>query len=165
MIRPIVQKGFSVKRLFVCLFLFSVILLSGAGCRSASGPEFTEAELARMSRVERESRILGGNMLESFRKNDAKGFLKNLPEDARRKFGEQEFQTTRSSVMESQGEIVSFQYLALLNAPLLKTHLWKVVFKRTALRNQEKEYRQEILFRVIYGELNGKPYIVSFGFL
>ena len=69
------------------------------------------------------------------------------------------------TLAETIGTPEKFEFITGLDAPVFKSHLWKVTFRRQAVLNQEQEFRQETLFRVVTGELDGKPYIVSFGFL
>ena len=100
----------------------------------------------------------------AFMRNDAKGFLKHLPEEVRGKFDEKKFAASRKSVLESLGEPISFRYVTSLELTTFTPFIWKIRFQRTDPRNGKK-FTSEALFRVITGKLNGKPVLIGFQFL
>ena len=135
------------------------------GCSSAAPEPVSESGAARARRIETQARSTGEELLKAFIADDSDRFIALLPVDARRQFGPDEFKRTRATLAETIGTPEKFEFITGLDAPVFKSHLWKVTFRRQAVLNQEQEFRQETLFRVVTGELDGKPYIVSFGFL
>ena len=103
-------------------------------------------------------------LLMAFLDNDAETFLANVPAEARERFNETAFQTTRKSVIESMGEPISFQYVTALELATFTPHIWKIRFKRTDERSG-KEFTSELLFRILVGRMDGKPVLISFQFL
>ncbi len=49
--------------------------------------------------------------------------------------------------------------------PTLHPLIWKVRFCRKAKQKNEPPVYQETLFRIVFGRLDGKLYVLSFGFL
>ena len=117
----------------------------------AGMPQNEESELCRA-------------LLTAFLDNDAETFLARLPEETRRNFTKQHFQTTRGSVVESMGEPISFQYVTDLELTAFTPHIWKIRFQRTDARTQEV-FTSEALFRIITGRVDGKPVVIAFQFL
>lgn len=103
-------------------------------------------------------------LLTAFLKNDAKTFLAHIPADARERFNETAFNTTRKSVIESMGEPISFQYVTALELTAFTPHIWKIRFKRADARSG-KEFTSELLFRIVVGTVDQKPTVISFQFL
>lgn len=105
----------------------------------------------------------GRELLEAFLKQNAKAFVGALPEDLRKQFGKKEFEGAYKSITETLGKPVSYQFATQLENPLLTVSVWKIRFEH---RNKEnKLVRQEALFRVISGIIDGHPRIISFNFL
>lgn len=102
--------------------------------------------------------------LKAFMSNDAKTFVSNVPEEARRTFNEKYFAASRKSVIESMGEPISFQYVTALELATFTPHIWKIRFKRVNARTG-KEFTSELLFKILVGKLDGKPVMISFQFL
>lgn len=100
----------------------------------------------------------------AFMKNDAKTFLAEMPEEARRKFNEKQFAASRKSIIESLGEPISFQYVTALELTAFTPHVWKIRFQRTDPRNGKK-FTSEALFRIITGKIDGKPVLIGFQFI
>ena len=100
----------------------------------------------------------------AFLRNDAKTFLAQIPEEARQKFNEKQFDASRKSILESMGTPISFQYVTALELTAFTPHIWKIRFQRTDARNGKK-FTSEALFRIITGKINGKPVLIGFQFL
>jgi len=100
----------------------------------------------------------------AFMKNDAKTFLAEMPEEARKKFNEKQFAASRKSILESMGEPISFRYVTSLELTAFTPHVWKIRFQRTDPRNGKK-FTSEALFRIITGKIDGKPVLIGFQFI
>ena len=115
----------------------------------------------------------GNAMLEAFRTDNATDFLAQLPENSTAQFGEKEFTASRKNMIDTMGELKSYEFLCCLEMPqpaavngkqpLLRPLIWKVRFLRKTVSG--RDVYQEMLFRAVIGELDGKPYVLSFGFL
>ena len=153
--------------------MFGKFLLSSAaavifgGCASTAPEPAPEAEAALTEGI-----ATGEAMLAAFRDDDASAFLKQLPENVAERFGEKEFATARRNMKETMGDLESYQFLCPLEMPLegpegktptLHPLIWKARFLRKTASG--REVHQETLFRVVVGRLDGKPYVLSFGFL
>ncbi len=106
---------------------------------------------------------LGRKLLEAFIADDAAAFRACLTPEAQDKFTENGFRTHRREVTDSVGEPESFQYLTRLELPVFAPHIWKVRCRRTNRRGEE--FHSEILFRIITGEVDGRPVIISYQFI
>ncbi|MBR2904302.1 MAG: hypothetical protein IKC08_00245 [Lentisphaeria bacterium] len=107
--------------------------------------------------------ILGRELLSAFLKDDGKKFVALLPARLRQEFDYKKFEATRKAVIASMGEPVSFRYVTALEMTAVTPHIWAVRFSRIS-RDEKEEYTSEMLFRVITGHLDGKPYIIGFNF-
>ena len=119
-------------------------------------------ELKKQLQVVNEYR-LGRELLSAFLKNDAKKFVALLPARLRQEFDHNKFEATRKAVTTSMGEPVSFRYVTALEMTAVTPHIWAIRFSRIS-RDEKEEYTSEMLFRVITGHLDGKPYILGFNF-
>ena len=157
--------------LFLEAAVVSVVLSLTAGCSSLSAShEQTSDKGVALSDILKDPENLqaiqkGSRMLKACQTGDADEFLDCLPADIREKFGTAEFTRTRNAIQETMGTITSYEYLTMLDSPLFKTHLWKVHFKREGTLEKDKVFTQDTLFRIVTGNLDGKTYIVTFGFL
>ncbi len=135
------------------------ILVLGAGCAVTQETDAKPAAAAGQVQSDEHAR----KMLEAFLKNDAKTFVRVLPKELQKEFGTKEFENARASLTETLGRPISYQFDTTLEHPLLNVSVWKVRFER---RGSEGEtIRQEVLFRVISGVLDGQSRIISFNFL
>ena len=105
---------------------------------------------------------LGGNILRAMQKADYKSFAKYVNEKDN-KISEDEFRTSEKNIREQFGRITGFEYLTDLEMPLMHNLIWKVQFERKG-KNQET-VKQDLLFRLVLGTIDGKPHIISMGFL
>ena len=106
---------------------------------------------------------LSRKLVSAFLKDDAKGFVALLPAKLRQEFDHKKFEVTRKAVVNAMGEPVSFRYVTALEMTAVTPHIWAVRFSRIS-RDEKEEYTSEMLFRVITGHLDGKPYIIGFNF-
>lgn len=138
-----------------------LIAMSTAGC--AAIPEKETPVKKEVSAPVIRPEENGRELLEAFLHQDAKAFVRALPEDLRKQFGEKEFEGAYKSIVETLGKPVSYEFGLRLENPLLTVSLWKVRFER---KNTEgSPIHQEALFRVISGVIDSRPKIISFNFL
>lgn len=143
--------------------LFAASVCCACATANIQTPEQTKNQIERAESFDASSIELGDKLLAAYKNGNVKAFLSLLPDDVTKTFGEKEFKGSKKAIADTMGEIQSYQFLTKLNAPVFKSYLWKVNFRRT---NRDGEvFNQETVFRVITGELDGKPYAVSFGFL
>ena len=62
------------------------------------------------------------------------------------------------------GEMQSFSYLTELKTPLVQNRIWTVRFERKADQGKET-VEQDLLFRLVTGEVDGKLQVLGMGFL
>lgn len=123
---------------------------------------------AKAQKDTRKARMMEGyihsrKLLKAFIKNDGNSFVNLLPAQLRKEFDHKKFDVTRKAVISSMGEPVSFRYVTALEMTAVTPHIWAIRFSRIS-RDEKEEYFSEMLFRVITGHLDGKPYIIGFNF-
>ena len=104
----------------------------------------------------------GNKILESLQKKDYSSFAKCV-DDKENKISEEEFRISEKNLREQFGRITGYEYLTDLELPLMHNMIWKVRFERKG-KNQDT-VKQELLFRLVLGTINGKPHVISMGFL
>ena len=107
---------------------------------------------------------LGREMLIAFLEDDGRAFVSRLEPKVREQFTVEKFREARARIVKELGEPVSFRYLTTLEMTALKPNVWAVRFKRVNPQS-EKEYYQEVLFRVVTALADGKAHVISFNFL
>ncbi len=125
-------------------------------------------EVAKGEKNTRKTQLMEGylhsrKLLKAFIKNDGNSFVNLLPAQLRKEFDHKKFDVTRKAVISSMGEPVSFRYVTALEMTAVTPHIWAIRFSRIS-RDEKEEYFSEMLFRVITGHLDGKPYIIGFNF-
>lgn len=110
------------------------------------------------------ARNLAEKLCRAFARDDASGFLALLPENLRKEFHEEAFRKARKKLVDALGEASGWQYVTTLRHPLLQVQLWKIAFGKPA-SDGSGPIVQEAVFQVVIGEVDGKPQVVSFGFL
>ncbi len=119
---------------------------------------------AQVQEIKTPEQVYCRELVQSFLKDDAKGFVKRLSPEARERFTEKEFEQTRKELMDTLGKPVSFRYLDTLNFTSLQTHLWVVSFEKEL--KDGKVVRSEALFRIMAGkDVQGNVLVISFNFL
>ena len=104
------------------------------------------------------------SLLEAFLKNDASGFVSQLPEDTREKFDMRKFTSTRDYIVSTMGQPISYRYLTTLEFVTLSPHIWKIRFERKDKKGNI--IYSEALFRIITGDIGqGKAAVIGFNFL
>lgn len=89
-------------------------------------------------------------LLEAFLKDDAGGFVSQLPADTRNSFDVKKFDDTRTYITKTLGQPISYQYLTTLEFVTLSPHIWKIRFERKDRKGET--IRSEALFRIITGQ-------------
>ena len=109
---------------------------------------------------------VGENLVRALLENDAKAFMKELPENMERNFGKKDFEKTRESMIKELGTPVSYAYLRNMAHPVATISLWVIRFERmpTDKSAEKKKLVMEVLFRAVYGKLDGKDTLLSFNF-
>lgn len=127
-------------------------------------PERAGADCAAPDDFACRARKLAEKLCRAFVRDDASGFLALLPENLRKEFHEEAFRKARQKLVSALGEASGWEYAATLRHPLLQVQLWKIAFCKNA-SDGTGTIVQEALFQVMIGEIDGKPQVVSFGFL
>ncbi len=104
---------------------------------------------------------LGDALLESLQKGDYETFITLWPEA---ELGEEQFRRSRENFSAEFGEWKSSRYLTKLQTPLVENHVWVVTFERPA-SDGSGMIEQQMLFRLVTGEVDGKQVILGMGFL
>ena len=141
------------------LGLFCGFLL--AACVVVEKDEFDmtdpdEADLAR-------SVELGNNILAAFRDEDFAHLKQNIPGPLQSKMTEKDFKTSCDNWRGSLGKIKDYDYVLELDTPAVRNLIWRVGFERAADDGDEVE--QDMLFRLVTGNVDGETCVLSCGFL
>ena len=136
-------------------------LLSLVACVVVEDDDFTvsdpeEADLAR-------SVELGNNILASFRDEDFAKLKRNIPGPLQSKMTEKDFRTSCGNWRDTLGKIRDFDYVLELDTPAVRNLIWKVGFERDA--DDGDEIEQDMLFRLVTGNVDGETCVLSCGFL
>ena len=145
----------------LCAVLGVVCSFSLAACVVVEKDEFNEvdpddAELAR-------SVELGNNILASFRDEDFAKLRKNIPGPIQTKMTEKDFRTSCGTRRATLGKIKDFDYVLELDTPAVRNLIWRVEFERDDSDGNEVE--QDMLFRLVTGNVDDETCVLSCGFL
>ena len=145
--------------LYAVLGLFC--LLSLAACVVVEKDDFEmdapeDADLAR-------SVELGNNILASFRDEDFAKLRENIPGPLQSKMTEKDFRTSCGNWRDTLGKIKDYDYVLELDTPAVRNLIWKVGFERDA--DDGDEIEQDMLFRLVTGNVDGETCVLSCGFL
>ena len=142
--------------------IFLLFLLFLTGCCTIPPEKGQNVNQREISNSDERLRQLGTDILTALQKSDYQLFAKSV-NDNENKISEDEFQVSEKNVRNQFGKITGFEYLTDLETPLMHNLLWKVQFERTG--ENQKTVKQELLFRLILGTINGKPHVISMSFL
>ena len=145
--------------LYVVLGLFCSLFL--AACVVVEKDEFNlvdpdDAELAR-------SVELGNNILASVRDEDFAKLRKNIPGPLQTKMTEKDFKTSCGNWRDTLGTIKDYDYVLELDTPAVRNLIWRVKFERDTTDGDEVE--QDMLFRLVTGNVDDETCVLSCGFL
>ena len=148
------------KQLIYAILCF-LCLLSLAACVVVEKDDFEDvdpddAELAR-------SVELGNNILASFRDEDYAKLRKNIPGPLQSKMTEKDFKTSCANWRDTLGKIKDYDYVLELDTPAVRNLIWRVEFERDTTDRDEVE--QDMLFRLVTGNVDDETCVLSCGFL
>ena len=106
---------------------------------------------------------LGNNILASFRDEDFAKLRKNIPGPLQTKMTEKDFRTSCGNWRDTLGHIRDFDYVLELETPAVRNLIWRVGFERNDTDGDEVE--QDMLFRLVTGNVDGETCVLSCGFL
>ena len=136
-------------------------LISLAACVVVEKDEFNvvdpdDAELIR-------SVELGNNILVSFRDEDFAKLRKNIPGPLQTKMTEKDFKTSCGNWRDTLGTIRDYDYVLELDTPAVRNLIWRVEFERDTTDGDMVE--QDMLFRLVTGNVDDETCVLSCGFL
>ena len=139
---------------FACALLFAACVVVEKDDFEMDAPE--EADLTR-------SVELGNNILASFRDEDFAKLKRNIPGPLQSKMTEKDFRTSCGNWRDTLGKIRDYDYVLELDTPAVRNLIWKVEFERDA--DDGDEIEQDMLFRLVTGNVDGETCVLSCGFL
>ena len=110
-----------------------------------------------------ESVNLGNNILASFRDEDFAKLKKNIPGPLQTKMTEKDFKTSCGNWRDTLGKIKDYDYVLELDTPAVRNLIWRVEFERDTTDGDEVE--QDMLFRLVTGNVDDETCVLSCGFL
>ena len=133
----------------------------GAGCRVTSGaggytPPAGGSDLAA-------ARKFGDGILEALRKRDYPKLVANIPGDLAEHVSEAGFSASCGKLEDKFGKLQDSRFLTSLDTPAFDNLIWVADFSKVGANG--KPVRRQLLFRVVTMQTDGKPQVVSFGFL
>ena len=148
-------------RQIVCAILGLFCSFFLAACVVVEKDEFNavdpdDAELAR-------SVELGNNILAAFRDEDYAKLKKNIPGPLQTKMTEKDFKTSCTNWRDTLGKIKDYDYVTELETPAVRNLIWRVEFERDDSDGHEVE--QDMLFRLVTGNVDDETCVLSCGFL
>ena len=106
---------------------------------------------------------LGNNILAAFRDEDFAHLQKNIPGPLQTKMTEKDFKTSCANWRDTLGRIKDYEYVLELDTPAVRNLIWKVGFERDDSDGNEVE--QDMLFRLVTGQVDDETCVLSCGFL
>ena len=166
------KKVINMSKIFRKLFSVAaagVLAASLTGCAIFDSFRQEPGKTDGVKKAEKVSEIkkVGENLVKAIVKNDAKAFLKELPENLVQDFGRKDFEKTRESMLKELGTPVSYTYLRNMAHPIATISIWVIRFERQVKDSKdgkEKTVAMEVLFRVASGQIQGKDTLLSFNF-
>lgn len=142
--------------------IFLSLLLFLPACHTVQKDGEQDVNKHELSKGDERLQLIGRKILQSMQKSDYKEFAKYV-NDTENKISEEEFRVSGKNIRQQFGKITGYEYLTDVETPLMHNLIWKVQFEREG-KNQ-KIVKQELLFRLILGTINGKPHVISMSFL
>ena len=139
---------------FACALLFAACVVVEKDDFEMDAPE--EADLTR-------SVELGNNILASFRDEDFAKLKRNIPGPLQSKMTEKDFRTSCGNWRDTLGKIRDYDYVLELDTPAVRNLIWRVEFERDTTDGDEVE--QDMLFRLVTGNVDDETCVLSCGFL
>ena len=145
--------------LYAVLGLFCGLTLTACVVVVDDDLDLSEPDKADLAR----SIELGNNILAAFRDEDYACLTRNVPGPLRSKLTEKDFKTSCAKWRDTLGKIRDYEYVLELDTPAVRNLIWKVGFGRDAADGGEVE--QDMLFRLVTGEVDDETCVLSCGFL
>lgn len=145
--------------IYTVLVLFCSFSL--AACVVVEKDDFEDVDPDDATLVE--SVKLGNNILASFRDEDFGRLRKNIPGPLQTKMTEKDFKTSCANWRDSLGRIKDFDYVLELDTPAVRNLIWRVEFERDTTDGDKVE--QDMLFRLVTGNVDDETCVLSCGFL
>ena len=146
------------------LFALAALLSS---CSTVRKGNAGMGEKGAGKRVEEPVQV-GEELVRALLENNAKAFLRQLPESMEQNFGKKDFEKTRESMIKELGTPVSYTFLRNMAHPVATISLWVIRFERVVpdekAKRGKKKLVMDVLFRAVYGKLDGKETLLSFNF-
>ena len=139
---------------FACALLFAACVVVEKDDSNMLVPE--EADLER-------SVELGNNILGAFRDEDFACLKRNIPGPLQSKMTEKDFRTSCDNWRDTLGKIRDYDYVLELETPAVRNLIWRVEFERDDTDGNEVE--QDMLFRLVTGNVDNETCVLSCGFL
>lgn len=115
--------------------------------------ELPGSSAAKLDPFRETAEKLAGSVLEGIKKKDYKEFSKNMTYEMKSTITQDKFKILLKRFENELGDYESRQYLGTLKQGPLKVALWKAKFSKT---------NNELLLRLVIGELDGKPKVFGF---
>ena len=147
------------QKVFAVLAVAAITLFAVTGCRSTE--EDNPGPAPKYTLEQRQA--MGVEIIQAFQKNDYAKLAVHLSPEVKAQLNATQFAEKNGEIRKNLGEIQSCDYLTELDAPIFKSLIWKVTFVRTD--KDGKTVRQQLLFRLVTGELGNKLVAVGFWFI
>ena len=147
------------KRFFLLFPLLGTTLF----CACTVIPQKTETAVPEIPADASADIRIGERLLAAIQTDDFKAFRACLAGGPAANLTDRDFRTSRESILSQFGVIKEFRYLTELQTPSVRNLLWVAAFERKGGNGQN--IRQELLFRLVLGTLDGRTIVLSFGFL
>ena len=139
---------------FFCFFCL-------AACVVVEKDDFEDVDTDDATLVE--SVKLGNNILASFRDEDYAKLRKNIPGPLQTKMTEKDFKASCTNWRDTLGKIKDYDYILELDTPAVRNLIWRVEFERDT--TDGNEVKQDMLFRLVTGNVDDETCVLSCGFL
>ena len=147
------------KRTLTLPALLAFLSIFASGCSIIDANHNSSIEYAQTGQM-MHSRCVA--MIKAFQNNDYTQLRQCLPPELTLQFTEEKFRQSRNELTKTLGELVDYSFLAELKAPVFRNLIYKVKFRR--IGNDQKPIEQEVLFRVMLAQSEGKIQVISFVF-
>ena len=148
------KRFFSAAFALLCGLWFAACVVVEENKYDVQGAD--EVDLAR-------SVELGNNILAAFRDEDFAHLKENIPGPLQTKMTEKDFKTSCKNWRDTLGRIKDYDYVLELETPAVRNLIWKVGFERDDTDGNEVE--QDMLFRLVTGNVDDETCVLSCGFL
>lgn len=143
----------------ITIFTAALLALAVFGCASVNPPE----DAPRSGCIRADDVQLGDRLLEALRARDYDAFAE-LWGSQDKKMTPEDFKKSYETIEKQFGAMRSFSYLTELKTPLVRNRIWTVCFERRTDHGRET-VEQDLLFRLVTGDVDGRLRILGMGFL